>query len=454
MTCGWPQSGAGVASTFAGGLRARRLSGISCSRGPGGRILVPVSVSGPDPPARPPDSGVTEQGQTNRPAADAYEKRASSGIIRLALGWYERELFYHFRPWTEYPDPLLVESQRINPDQQFPVAVPKKGRSGLRLMDCESQEQSLIQMTSAKPTTRCVIDRYTEIAPGSHHYLAARGCVRREWLSGSVGRSTAKIAVLMLICSSMWLAGCDRARGTPAPQPQAPSAADCCVDANGNGLPDSAELHSFNDRENFRRWFTWIAESQFYQTSEAWNLEQRDCAGLVRFAMREALRQHDRAWFQRIGSLQGQVAPDVRAYSLESGPLGERLFRTDFGSFKPGDVSGGKFSEYADGRTLKNYNCTFVSRERTAARPGDLLFFYQPWVQHYPYHVMIFIGEAKAGADKGRDWVVYHTGSSPSDKGTVKKARLGVLDHHPDNRWRPVLTNPNFLGFYRLKILD
>jgi len=213
-------------------------------------------------------------------------------------------------------------------------------------------------------------------------------------------------------------------------------------------------LHSFDDRYNFRRWFTWIAELQFYQISEAWNPEQRDCAGLVRFAMREALRQHDRAWFQRIGPLQDRVAPDVRAYNLESGPLGEKLFRTDFGTFKTEDLLGGKFSEYADGRTLKNYNCTFVSRERTEARPGDLLFFYQPWVQHYPYHVMIFIGEARVGGDKGTDWVVYHTGSSPSDKGTVKKARLAVLDHHPDIRWRPVVTNPNFLGFYRLKILD
>jgi len=28
------------------------------------------------------------------------------------------------------------------------------------------------------------------------------------------------------------------------------------------------------------------------------------------------------------------------------------------------------------------------------------------------------------------------------------------LDGHPDKRWRPVQANPNFLGFYRLKILD
>jgi uncharacterized protein YfaT (DUF1175 family) len=268
--------------------------------------------------------------------------------------------------------------------------------------------------------------------------------------------------LVLLVASSIWLAGCDRARGTPAPQPKPAPVADCCGDANANGFPDRAELHSFDDRENFRRWFTWIAELQFYEPSEAWNPEQRDCAGLVRFALREALRRHDRAWFQKMGPQQEPVGADVKAYNLETGPLGEKLFRTDYGSFKPDDLSDGKFSEYADGRTLKNYNCTLVSRDRGQARPGDLLFFYQPWAQHYPYHVMIFIGAPRMGggmgdgmSDKrGTDWVVYHTGSSPSDEGTVKKVRLSVLDHHPDKRWRPLLANPNFVGFYRLKILD
>ena len=88
---------------------------------------------------------------------------------------------------------------------------------------------------------------------------------------------------------------------------------------------------------------------------------------------------------------------------------------------------------------------------------GDLLFFYQPWVQRFPYHVMIFLGPARLSvnaANGANDWVVYHTGSSPTDKGTVKKVELSVLDQHPDPRWRPVESNKNFLGFYRLKILQ
>jgi uncharacterized protein len=229
------------------------------------------------------------------------------------------------------------------------------------------------------------------------------------------------------------------------------------TDSDGDGIPDAAELRSSDDRDSFRRWFAYIAEMQFYKSSDAWNEDQRDCAGLVRFAWREALRAHDRAWFLSIskgGEAYEPVAPDVRAYDLKRGPLGEKLFRADFGSFRQPDLDSGKFSEFADARTLKNHNVTFISRDRRQARRGDLLFYHQPWVQKFPYHVMIFIGDARHNGEGAGDWVIYHTGSSPTDKGEIKKLRLAVLDHHPDRRWRPVANNPNFLGFYRLKILE
>jgi len=226
------------------------------------------------------------------------------------------------------------------------------------------------------------------------------------------------------------------------------------ADADRDGIPDEAELRTFDDRQNFRRWLAVIAEMQFYRISDEWKSDQRDCAGLVRFSIREALRRHDRPWFQRMGADYDAVAPDVRAFSLETGPLGEKLFRTDFGAFQESDLKSGKFSEFADARTLKSFNAVFVSRDRRRAVRGDLLFFHQPWVQKFPYHVMIFIGEPARDGEAAADWVVYHTGSSPTDEGTVKKVRLAVLDHHPDKRWRPVENNPNFLGFYRLKILE
>src|SRR5207248_10981087 len=96
--------------------------------------------------------------------------------------------------------------------------------------------------------------------------------------------------------------------------------------------------------------------------------------------------------------------------------------------------SDGTFSEFADARTLKDFNSTFVSRDRREARPGDLLFFHQPWVQKYPYHVMIYLGRARVDAEGASDWVVYHTGSSPQDAGEVRKVRLAVLEDRKSTR--------------------
>ena len=258
--------------------------------------------------------------------------------------------------------------------------------------------------------------------------------------------------VLPLLVAGLLSAACGHASQAHNNPPK--PAVEAWADSDGDGIPDEAELRMFDDRQNFRKWFAAIAEMQFYRISDEWKAEQRDCAGLVRFSIREALRKHDRPWFQRMGEEYEAIAPDVRAFSLETDPLGEKLFRTDFGAFQESDLKSGKFSEFADARTLKTFNTVFVSRDRRRAEQGDLLFFHQPWVHNFPYHAMIFIGEPAHDGEAAADWVVYHTGSSPVDEGTIKKVRLVVLDHHPDMRWRPVESNPNFLGFYRLKIVD
>ena len=260
------------------------------------------------------------------------------------------------------------------------------------------------------------------------------------------------LAPVFLILSYFALA---RSSSTPVhrPEPTAKrSGPDPNADLDHDGIPDIVELRTFNDRENFRRWFTWVAEMQFYKLSDQWNPEQRDCAGLVRFAWREALRTHDRQWFQRMGENYDLVAPDLPPNL--TAPLGGKLFRTAPGTYTPTDVADGRFSDFADAQTLEMFNVDFVSRDRNQAKPGDLIFFHQPWVRKYSFHVMIFLGVPRIASEGTNDWVVYHTGASPNDAGTVKKVRLAVLDQHPDKRWRPVPTNPNFLGFYRLKILN
>lgn len=270
--------------------------------------------------------------------------------------------------------------------------------------------------------------------------------------------------VLVVLASFVWIFSRSRPVSEARPSGRAALPADnskdnstatnTSVDSDNDGIPDFAELRTFEDRENFRRWFTSIAETQFYQLSEQWKREQRDCAGLVRFAMREALRHHDRAWFQRLGPAYEPVARDVTGFDLDNNQLGEKIFRTESGAYHDGDQHSAKFSEFADGRTLKNFNVVFVSRDRREAQPGDLMFYYQPWVQKFPYHVMIFLGPPRVSPNGQRDWVVYHTGSTATDDGAVKKVELSVLDEHPDPRWRPLETNKNFLGFYRLKILQ
>jgi len=259
------------------------------------------------------------------------------------------------------------------------------------------------------------------------------------------------LACLLLILLN---SGCNRSSEASLAPKKQPRAETKLNDSDRDGIPDGAELASASDKQHFRQWFTGIAEMQFYEMSKSWNVEQQDCSGLVRFAWRESLRRHDHEWFSRMGPGYEAMAPDVNAYDLENGLLRERLFRTDDGVFKSGDIADGSFSDFADARTLKSFNSFFVSRDRREAKPGDLLFYYQPWVQKYPYHVMIFLGQAREADEGANDWVVYHTGASPIDTGAVKKVRLAVLDHHPDPRWRPIETNKNFLGFYRLKILD
>src|ERR1043166_270694 len=125
------------------------------------------------------------------------------------------------------------------------------------------------------------------------------------------------------------------------------------LDSDNDGIPDVVELRTYQDRDSFRRWFTFIAENQFYRLSDQWNEDQRDCAGLARFAIREALRRHDRPWFQKMGPGYETVGSDVGEFDLDHNPLGEKIFRTDFGSFSESDLRNGRFSEFADGRSLK-----------------------------------------------------------------------------------------------------
>jgi hypothetical protein len=147
------------------------------------------------------------------------------------------------------------------------------------------------------------------------------------------------------------------------------------------------------------------------------------------------------------------VAPDVKAEEEFFQQFQGRLFRVREGSCTWPNLRDGSFSDFADARALKNYNCRWIARDWRQARPGDLLFFSQPWVQKYPLHIMIYLGASTLKSGNANDWVVYHTGESEAMGGEVRKVQLSVLEQHPDPRWRPLGINRHYQGVFRLKLL-
>lgn len=222
-------------------------------------------------------------------------------------------------------------------------------------------------------------------------------------------------------------------------------------DRFGDGWPDAARLENPTDRENFREWITYLAESAYYQPSQLARAEVTDCSALIRYAYRNALMSHTPAWRQ---SLELGVTPgfgDVGKFSYPEWPLQRGLFRTGAGPFLAEDIERRVFQEFADAQTLLRYNTFTVSRELHAARPGDVIFFRQP-EQAEPFHVMLFVGHSHFQTD-GNAWIVYHTGSVNGQPGEIRHVQASVLSAHPEPRWRPLAGNPRFLGVYRFNIL-
>jgi hypothetical protein len=222
-------------------------------------------------------------------------------------------------------------------------------------------------------------------------------------------------------------------------------------DSLGDGFADSAHLDSAQDRENFTRWFTFLAETQYYASTPGRRAEVQDCAALVRFAYRNSLMAHSPVWRKDAELPYDPGFGDIAKYHYPYGPLGRALFRTRPGPYAPGDPTQGAFGEFADSATLLRYNTYPISRDIRAAQPGDLLFFHQS-VQREPFHTMLFVGKSYY-QPQGSDWIVYHTGDLNGHRGEIREVQAGTLLEHPDRHWRPLPNNPNFLGVYRLEIL-
>ena len=107
--------------------------------------------------------------------------------------------------------------------------------------------------------------------------------------------------------------GIVKLRGCPSDSPFPVMAA---LLLSGGVLSAQVRLADESDRAAFRAWFTLLADAQFEQPAS----EVTDCAALIRYAFREALRDHTPAWRQRVGlPFTPQFAEVRSAPSMKSG---------------------------------------------------------------------------------------------------------------------------------------
>src|SRR6185436_20214579 len=153
-------------------------------------------------------------------------------------------------------------------------------------------------------------------------------------------------------------------------------------------MPISAQvrLADESDRAAFRAWFVLFADAQFERQTD----DVKDCAGLVRHAVREALRAHTPEWIRRSGLPFVPQFADVR-----SAP---RVADASLPLFQITPGPSPRFAEFADAKTLIHLNSRSLGRDVRALRSGDLLYFHQP-SQHDPDHLMVFIGRSQFERD-------------------------------------------------------
>lgn len=221
-------------------------------------------------------------------------------------------------------------------------------------------------------------------------------------------------------------------------------------DSAADGTPDFLRLQDDRDQSAFRRWFAFLAEVQYFRPAAARPAEIVDCAALLRYAYREALRRHDGPWADSAALPIAPAFDSVIKYQYPYTPLAAALYRVKPGVFRPSDLAG-TFLQFADAQTLWRFNTHALGRDLSRAQPGDLLFFRQER-DHATFHSMIYVGRSLV-RDDGRRYVVYHTGPEGSNPGEVRRLSIEELQQFPRAEWRPLTGNPGFLGVSRWNIL-
>lgn len=178
----------------------------------------------------------------------------------------------------------------------------------------------------------------------------------------------------------------------------------------------------------FQAWMLRIVSAQMERgPSPRW--EQRDCAGLVRFAVNEALAPHDARWLRANGIASDRQLPPELELDRAQETLRNRWVQT-----------GGALGHYVSALALVQNNSRFIARDLNQAQPGDLLFFDQGDEQH----LMVWMGAR----------IAYHTGTVTTLDNGLRTVDIQQLQTWKDTRWQPAVDNPNFAGVFRLAFLS
>jgi uncharacterized protein YfaT (DUF1175 family) len=189
------------------------------------------------------------------------------------------------------------------------------------------------------------------------------------------------------------------------------------------------------DETALRQAATDVALFQAQWPSPMWHTNQRDCAGLIRFAYRTALEARDPGRIAKLGIPAKLNLPPLSDKARQLFPEFPKIWQTGL------DTTGPQFGYFADAETLIGYNFRLKSRNLTAARSGDLLVYQKPMDNDEPFHLMMF---ASGRAD---NLAVYHNGVH-GDDAQVRVVRISELLESPDPVWIPSSQNPYLLGVY------
>lgn len=191
-----------------------------------------------------------------------------------------------------------------------------------------------------------------------------------------------------------------------------------------------------SDEKALRESITRLALFQAKKLSPQWEVPQRDCAGLVRFAYREAIRLRSPADGKKLGIPDSLYLPEVSEVSRRIFPDFSQIWQVGYDKAgKP------RFGSFADAETLISYNFKKKCRDLSLARTADLLVFQNDLESDQPYHLMLFV------EDRAGNLVVYHNGAEGEDA-QVRVVRISDLMKSPDPVWFPIASNPHFLGVY------